>query len=1040
MPHLRLFGGASLEDEAGPLSGPPAQRHRLALLALLASHHPRGLSRTRLLGLLWPGRSAKPARNLLNQAVHQLRKALGAPVIRTVGGELRLDPDHLSCDLLEFRGSVGRGELARAATLQTGPFLDGFTLPDAPAFERWVADERARLRRELASVLEDLARQREAWGEQGEAVQAWRRRLALEPYAARPVLGLMRALAAAGERPAAIEQAEAHARRVREDLGAEPDADVEALAERLRRTPGSAAVGDELAAVDRRHGPEGGYAPEGGRTIPAPARAPGRAAPGRPLIGRRGEWERLTEAWRTTVRGGPGLALIGGEAGIGKTRLAEELVAWAGRRGVVTATARCYAAEGRLAYGPVAEWLRSEALRPALEELEAASRAELTPLLPELTPLLSELTPLLPELTGEEVAVAERTGPAEGRRQRFFRALVRAVTGRVEPRLLLVDDLQWSDPDTLQWLHYLLRFDPAAPMLVLATLRVEEVTGEHPVNELLFALRRNRDVRLTEIALEPLSAEETAALGAAVAERDLDERERDRLFRETEGHPLFVVEGIRAGMLGRDGRSEVVDTESLPVRVQAVIRARLAQLGPAAREVAAVAAVVGRKFVPEVVARASRLEEDAVADALDELTERRIVRVLGGSLDFSHDKLRDVVYSDLGAHRRRLLHRRVAGALETDHAHDVDAVAGALAAHYERAGEKETAFSLLRRAALRAREMHGHEEAAAYLRSALALTEELPVERPEARARRELVVQRLLGDSLLRTRGWAAPDVLAAHERALALAEQVGESEALCRALWGLQSVRMVRAEVAEAGALGERLLRLARTLDDSVFLAAGHFVVGFAGFLAGDFGPAAEHTERGLDRWARALSPEEATPFQADVGILLACVAAHAAWFSGNEERAVARQREALELAERLDNPFARAAALVYAAILHQHSESWAEAEESAAAAIALAEEFGFRHYLATARVVRGWAAAERGDPGAGLKEIRAALRAYAAIGSELRKPYFLGLEARVHAKLGSGDRAIERVDRALALCEKTGERWYEAELRRLRWELIHN
>lgn len=1019
MLRLRLLGGASIEDDGGPLTGPPAQRHRLALLALLAAAHPRGTGRSRLIGLLWPGRETGAGRNLLNQSVHQLRKALGAGVLRSVGDELRLDRTELPCDLLDYQEAIDSRDLQRAVELYAGPFLDGFRLPGGAELERRVARQRTRLAEEQGRALAALARREEERGRPEAAVGLWRRRLALDPHAGRVVLGLMGALAAAGDRAAAIREGEAHARRLEEELDAAPNPEVEALIDRLRRTPGerNPRESDARAFVPARdRGSDASERPD--RTAGAPEDAPTEL----PLVGRREAWEQLREAWRAAARGRTGLALISGEAGIGKTRLVRELADWARRRRIVVATARSFPAEGRLAYGPVAQWFRSEVYRETLEGLDSAWRRELAPLLPELAE--EAAGPLEEEVRGRH-------------RQRFFQALARAALGDGGPRLLVLDDLQWCDPDTLQWLHYLLRFESTAPLLVAGTARLEEVDPDHALTDLLLALGRD-EVRLTRVELGALGPEETAALGEAVAERTLDPGEREFLFRETEGHPLFVVEGVRAGMLVGDPDRAAEEPGGLPERVRDVFRARLAQLGPEALEVAAAAATVGRAFDPAVVRRASGLTRDAAAEALDELVARRLIRRSGDGLDFSHDKLREAVRAELGPHQRRLLHLRVAEALEAEHASDVDAVAGAMAGHREAAGEPERALALYRRAAARARRAHGHEEAAGYLQRALALVADLPAADDRPPARRELELQRVLGECLLKTRGWAAPEVAASHRRQLELSEAVGDREDLCRALWGLQSVRMVRAEVAEAHELGERLLGHARELEDPIFVAAGRFVVGFARLLAGEFETASADLERGTSDFEPAGEPDPAASFREDVGVLLLCGASHAAWFVGDEERALQQARKARALADRSGAPFARTVALTYAALLHQYRGDGPTAGERAGRVVELGEEFGYAHYLHTARAVRGWAIAEGGDPGRGRREIRSALDDYEAIGSRIRLPYLLGLQAEVEARLGRREVSLERIETALDLCDATGERWYAGELRRRKTDLV--
>ena len=278
-----------------------------------------------------------------------------------------------------------------------------------------------------------------------------------------------------------------------------------------------------------------------------------------------------------------------------------------------------------------------------------------------------------------------------GDRLRFFEGLARAALAAPPPLLLLIDDLQWCDRETLEWLHFLSRFDPEARLLVLGTARSEELDAAHPLPALLRHLRSAS--QLVEIALEPLDAAETAELAAQVGSRVLDANAATRLYRETEGNPLFVVETVRAEG-GGDPPPGVPEQgiPGLPPRAHAVIAGRLAQLSDHARETAAAAAVIGRAFDLSVLVRLVG-DEDVVARALDELWRKRIVREQGpNAYDFTHDKLRDVAYGETSAPQRRLLHRRVAEALVAAHEEDLDPVSAQIAAHYESAGLFEQAI------------------------------------------------------------------------------------------------------------------------------------------------------------------------------------------------------------------------------------------------------------------------------------------------------------------------------------------------------------
>jgi TolB-like protein/DNA-binding SARP family transcriptional activator len=231
---LRLLGGPSLSANGSTLTGPATQRHRLALLALLASSQSRPQSRDKLVALLWPERDGEHARNLLNQGVHALRRAIGEAGIISVQDELQLDPAAVVCDVVAFDDAVAAGEFERAIGLYTGPFLDGFHLPGTSEFEHWADGERDRLRRSYARSLESLAEVAEERREWSSAVERWRGLVSEEPYNARVTLRLMRALDGAGDRAGALQQARRHTLLVQEEFGAGPDPHVIALADRLR--------------------------------------------------------------------------------------------------------------------------------------------------------------------------------------------------------------------------------------------------------------------------------------------------------------------------------------------------------------------------------------------------------------------------------------------------------------------------------------------------------------------------------------------------------------------------------------------------------------------------------------------------------------------------------------------------------------------------------------------------------------------------------------------------------------------------------------
>jgi len=339
---------------------------------------------------------------------------------------------------------------------------------------------------------------------------------------------------------------------------------------------------------------------------------------------------------------------VTGEPGIGKSRLVEDLRATCG---AASAEARAYAAEGAVAYGPVAAWLRSDAIAPRLRRAPAAELSRLLPELgeasthggarPSAAPTRAEASPSASAHSGARPSAAPTRGEAPAsaplseaeQRTRLFAAVARTLLAPGTPLLLVADDLQWFDVPTLQFLHYLLRSTPPPPLLVAATARREELDPGHPLSELVTGLQALG--RCSEIALGRLSPAETADLAAQAQGAPLDAPRAERLFAASEGNPLYLVEAAQAGAEAGG-------------RVQAMIAARLARLTAPASELAGVAATIGREFSAPVLADASDVDARAFVVGLDELWRRGIVRAHEHDLyDFSHGRIREAAYERL---------------------------------------------------------------------------------------------------------------------------------------------------------------------------------------------------------------------------------------------------------------------------------------------------------------------------------------------------------------------------------------------------------
>jgi DNA-binding SARP family transcriptional activator len=819
MLHIQLLGDFCLRRGDEDVTTVQSAQEQ-SLLAYLLLHRESPQSRQHVSFLFWPDATEARARNQLRKVLFRLRQDLpdADTFLHTDAQTMQWRMDApFELDVAEFeRGLALAGQLEASGHRREAISLleealalyQGSLLPSC--YDNWIRPERERLSQRFVQASEDLLALLEVQRAYMRAIEAAQRLLRHDPLHEPGYRSLMRLYALTGNRASALRVYHTCTTNLEEELGVEPDLDTRQVYERLLHTdvhvkPIASPMPDLAASL--------------------------------PLVGRHRDWAQLLSIWQRAVVGVSQVILLEGVAGIGKTRLAEELGRWVRRQGHTALTARCYAAEGKLAYGPVVQWLRAR----SLPSLEPVWRRELARLLPELLDDVSDGESLSPMTEAWQ-------------RQRLFEALARAVLEEQSSLLLILDDAQWCDQETLAWLHYLLRFDLSARMLIVATLRLEEFDVDHPLSAWVRAAQRS--VPVHELVLGPLSEEETLALAAKVAGRGLDDEMAACIFKETEGNPLFVVEMVRAGKVG--GAQDLVCPlqEGLPAKVQATIEGRLALLSPAAQALVNIAAVVGREFTFEVLMQASDLDHDTALRALDELWQRRIVREQDETgYDFTHDKLRQVAYASLTEAHRRYLHRNVAAALETVFSANLDTVSGLVAVHYERAGDPQRALPHLLRAADYALHVYANEEATKYYDRVLKMITP-PANTEQVKWRFQALSA--LGQIALRM---GQHSVAEGHIRqALKVGKTIScPTQSLARlyhwleqALFG-QARYAERQQVAEeaVASLGEALNPLEKALiQDSMFFGY----------------PLAENTDKSRELWYQAVAFAENSPYSEEL------------------------------------------------------------------------------------------------------------------------------------------------------------------------------
>jgi predicted ATPase len=743
------------------------------------------------------------------------------------------------------------------------------------------------------------------------------------------------------------------------------------------------------------------------------------------LVGRREEVALLRGRLALAARGAGQIVDLVGEAGMGKSRLLLELVATHDRPGATYLEGRCSSATESTPLYPLLAVVRetcgiTESDRPDdVRERVAATCREIGLEDPQAPSMLVRL------LTGESGAQ-----PVEPRqvKRRFFEVIRQVLIAKslaAPPLLVAIEDLHWVDPTSEECLASLVDTISGEPIFLLTTYR----PGYRPP----WTQRSN----LTQLTLPPLSPEDSRDIvQAVVAPGSVPDDLVEQILARGDGNPFFLEELSRAALDKTDGRA----LSHVPATIHEVIALRIGRLRSRARQILSPAAVLGRDVPLHLLCSVGQFSPTAVEEAMEELERADLVhRVLRRGVEpwclFRHALVQEVAYARLRADERRALHLRALECIEQMSRETPGEHVEVLAHHAIVADVAERAVPYLVQAAQKARARSAPAAELKHLNQALELLRTLP--EGLARDRQELTLQTAMGQNLLATKGYGAPEVERAYAQALALCQRVGDTRQLASVITGQWVFHLLRADYRITGEIAARLLALARADGHEEFMLEAHVALGMTAIYLGDFPGAQSHLEQALT--LQEPAGQRWLLYGTHLGVSSLAYLGWSLWYLGYPDAALRRCHEALALA-RENEQFAAlsvAQALGLLTSIHLVRGDRQETLELAEQSIAYATERGFPYWIALGTIARSWALTDEGGWHDGIAHIRKNVESYRATGAVLGLTRYYTMLADMYRRAEDPGPGLSVLDEATALSAASDERYYAAEIHRLRGEL---
>lgn len=796
------------------------------------------------------------------------------------------------------------------------------------------------------------------------------------------------------------------------------------------------------------------YRLQGARAISEPVR--GLAGLTSPLVGRLAESQSLQAALQLQTSGG--VVTLVGEAGIGKSRLVVEARKSAATTSLRWVEGRCLSYGGSIAYLlwlDVLRGLLNVTLEDTLPTVQGALRQQVLTLCPDQ---LDTVYPYLGRLMGlsleAEAEVIVRNLDGRSLKAGTFRAveILLECTAQQQPLVVVCEDLHWADPTSIELLEYLLPLTNRVSLLFICVFRPEREHACWRIKESIAPRYRHTDLELSTLS----SAESMLLMSNLLHVQDLHPELCTRILSHAEGNPFYVEEIIRSlinsGAIVRDDAPGTSVTTAghwhatgnvtaivIPDTLQGVLMSRIDRLQEESKRILQLAAVIGRIFLYRILAAIAQAEYEVdkhlvILQQKEMIRERERIPEL--EYIFKHELTREAAYHSLLKQQRQVFHRRVAETLEQLFSTRLEEQVDLLAYHWERAEDPQKAISYLLQAGQKAVRMSANQEAIAHYNRGLELLQILP-DSPQ-RVHQEFVLQLALSAPYIATKGWGAPEVGRACRRARELSRQMNQLPQLPSLLNLLYQFYLIRAEHETALELAKEILAVAQGGQDPLQIAFPLGAFGTSSFYIGDFTSARTCQEKLIASYAPETHRSLAFVYGQDLGVLHMGYLSRTMWFLGYPDRAVELNRKAIALAQELDHPFSLALAFAMANWTHTKRREVTATKERVEAAMRIATPRGFVFFESMGLCFQGWARIQEGAIEEGMEQIRQGMACLQATGTEFHRPHFLSWLAEGHAKTGQVEEGLARLAEALDLIEKTDEHYYEAEIHRIKGDLL--